>query len=132
MTKKKEEKKELTNEELLAEIKGIVEPLIQRVQRLEERTDENEGRLEIHGKMFREQPKLEEEVKGLLKEDYPQWCHDLVEDPESSVKWVKVVPKISFNSPGITIDGFTVPFHKDVASWTLTTWQKEAEGRGIL
>lgn len=127
-----EEKKKKSTAELIEDLTLVIERLVDRVEGLEQRTEEHDGRLEAHAKMFREEAAVEEQVKGMEKEEYPRWCHDLVDNPASSVKWVRVVPRMNYNKPGITIQGFTVPFHQGVPTWTLTTFQEEAIKREVL
>jgi len=127
-----DEKKKMTAAEMYESVSQLLEGLMNRMDLAEQRLEEQDGMLEAHGLLLTEQEKIEGEFEPLEKERYPAKMRAMADNPDSAVRWVRVTPKQDYCDPGVQIDGFVVPFKKGVTMWTLTPFQQEAMGRGVL
>ena len=115
--------------DLLAETAEVLSALTERQDVLETRVGELAGQTEAHRMLLLREETISAEHTGLKRGDYPGVFHKSVEQGVSS--WSLVTPKCDY-LPGITINGFTVPFRTGISMEVCTPFLEEAVGRGLL
>lgn len=95
-----------------------------------ERVEELSGQVDAHRALLTASEEIEPEHKGFEQADFPQAFQKAVE--QGAATWVKIIPKETYNNPGIVIERFCLPLYAGVPTWATSDFMREALGRGLI